>query len=167
MTLIDFIGFIVTMLLLIFWMMRQAWQVQKKPLKESEEVENPSEELKDLLKSLDIELEGAAPKPPPPPPKKKKTQGFIPSEKPHQRRKKPEPAPTLGSEAQLDISETVEHQDLSRWERDAYEIKEKKREARIEDLLDTLPEKRNMVLYKVILDQPRGLQKEPWHEYNT
>ena len=130
---IEFLGFIITMIAMVFLLARRAREEKRRranPEAYEQEESEKEEELRDFLRSLDPNLELYPPKPPPPPPK-------VAPPPP------PTPKPVIKSEPVITPSQIeADH---------AYDITKKTRKRLFKD-------PRSLVIYKEILDKPKGLR---------
>lgn len=191
--LIEFITFIVTMLLLIYIMGRRAKEERKKKL-DPEYVHKQQEAKKKLIReferALDIEEEEeevalpvhkAPPKPLPlPPPKSLSPQSSIVS---HKERKKYDfktsfaeyhpttdiekrhLAPTITEESIHIGDDPVVSADLTFGDREAYQIELGEPSTKIRKEIDRLPSRRKMVIYSMIFGKPKAFQQIDFREF--
>lgn len=143
MNIVEWVGFIVIIIFAGFSVLRALWEIFTGG---NPEKGKNDERLRNFLKSLEIEPEEEIRVPPPPPPKHKKV-------------KPPKAAPYKQPPKQAlvqDLNYTTRY-DRATTYRDAYSIKavEKLPQGRL--LLDKLPTKRDLIIYQVIMNPPKGL----------
>lgn len=168
----QFIGFIIILIFAFFLAYKRIKEERlrrKNPEKFEEERREQQAKLKNFLKSLEVDMEEEEiprPKPSPPP-------------KPKPPAPKPKPHRTVGNEFsyKADLDKYKSKVDLEgfkykttledRYKRQpkptdapAYEVAYKEGPPRIRTLLERLSSKKEMVLFQIIMEPPKGLRKK-------
>lgn len=189
MNFIEFIGFFFSMLLMIWLMGRRATEERKRRREEPEketrtDLRRQKEQLKEILKTLNLELEEEEDEdvyvPPQPPPAKKVSPPPSTKSKPARMGSEFKTSfanyethtniedrriPVHVTDKTIDVyTQPIVSLDMSFGDQQAYEIVQKVEESRVRDKIDTLPSLRDMVVFHEILDAPKGLRNIDAHE---
>ena len=159
MTFIEFIGFIITMVAFFLLVVKQARDEKKRrqnPEAYEEEMEYQQEAVKDLLRSLNIEVQEDKPPVPPPPP----TPVVEMLKEPSMPKVVESKIPKSMRIAKFDYGNAFRdpHSQRGIFEHEEAYIKRKEQQSRVKSLLRKPDSFKDAIILKEVLGEPKGLE---------
>lgn len=162
MTLIEFIGFVISLAAMIFLVIKHFWeqgQRRRYPEKYAEEQRKKEKLLSEFMKSLNLRENDD---------KDEEDEETITEEiKYHPAAKRPSPPiPTLPQKRKGSMSDSYREEIVSstflKGEAAAYDLNKKRRPSHASTILKSLHTPKNMVIIKEIFGPPKSMQINPW-----
>lgn len=189
MSLVEFIGFIVSLAAMIFLIVKRVWdetQRRRNPEKYAHETEEQEQTLKEFLKSLDMDLNSEKGVPPQHPsvakPKKAvKTPYIASSSAPHKQKvdkfqfksslddhhqetsiEKRTLKTSIRDPYRDHIEEEILSSEFRKGEKSAYEIINVRKKSRASKIIHGLPSAKDMLVIKEIFGPPKSMRRGFW-----